>query len=114
MAEVRRQKSALHMAISHFYHDSYFRRFRSVYNLRLLLLTFDLWFVTSKLQWLQHAFPAIDEREISLPDFYHNSYFRRFRSVCNLRLLLLTFDLWFVTSQLQWLQQEIAGEMLLW
>ena len=55
------------MATSHFYHDSYFRRFRSVYNLRMLLLTFDLWFVTSKLQWLQHAFPAIDESEISLP-----------------------------------------------
>ena len=55
------------MATSHFYHDSNFRRFRSVYKLRLLLLTFDLWFVTSKFQWLQHAFPAIDEREISLP-----------------------------------------------
>ena len=55
------------MVTSHFYHDNYFRRFRSVYKLRLLLLTFDLWFVTSKLQWLQHAFPAIDEREISLP-----------------------------------------------
>ena len=59
--------SALHTAISHFYHDSYFRRFRSVYKLRLLLLTFDLWFVTSKLQWLQHAFLPIDEGEISLP-----------------------------------------------
>ena len=55
------------MATSHFYHDCYSRVFRSVYNLTLLLLTFDLWFVTSKLQWLQHAFPAIDEREISLP-----------------------------------------------
>ena len=45
------------MATSHFYHDSYFRRFRSVYNLRLLLLTFDLCFVTSKLQWLQQLAP---------------------------------------------------------
>ena len=51
------------MATSHFYHDSYFCRFCSVYNLTLLLLTFDLWFVTSKLQWLQHAFPAINERD---------------------------------------------------
>ena len=55
------------MATSYFYHDSYFHRFRSVYKLTLLLLTFNLWFVTSKLQWLQHAFPAIDEREMSLP-----------------------------------------------
>ena len=55
------------MAIGHFYHDSYFRRFRSVYKLRLLLVTFDLWFVTSKLQRLPHPFPAIDEREISWP-----------------------------------------------
>ena len=37
--------SALHVATSHFYHDSYFRRFRSVYNLTLLLVTFCLWFV---------------------------------------------------------------------
>ena len=55
------------MATSHFYHDSYFCRFRSVYRSSLLLVkTFGLWFVTSKLQWLQHAFPAIDGREISL------------------------------------------------
>ena len=37
--------SALHVTTSHFYHDSYFRRFRSVYNLTLLLMTFCLWFV---------------------------------------------------------------------
>ena len=42
------------MATCHFYHNSYFRRFHSVYKLRLLLVTFDLWFVTSKLQRLQH------------------------------------------------------------
>ena len=53
LAEVRRQKSALYMATSHFYHDSYFRRFRSVYKLTLLLVTFDLRFITSKLQRLQ-------------------------------------------------------------
>ena len=33
------------MATSHFYRDSYFRRFRSVYKLTLLLVTFCLWFV---------------------------------------------------------------------
>ena len=33
------------MATSHFYHDGYFRRFRSVYELRLLLVIFCLWFV---------------------------------------------------------------------
>ena len=33
------------MATSHFYHDSYFRKFRSVYKLRLLLVTFGLWCV---------------------------------------------------------------------
>ena len=43
------------MAISHFYHDIYFYRFCSVYNLTLLLVTFGLWFVTSKLQRLQHT-----------------------------------------------------------
>ena len=48
------------MATSHFYHDSYFRRFRSAYKLRQLLLTFDLWFVTLKLQWLQHAYHRRD------------------------------------------------------
>ena len=37
--------SALHTATSHFYHDIYFRRFRLVYNLRLLWVTFCLWFV---------------------------------------------------------------------
>ena len=47
LAEVRRQKSALHTATSHFYHDSYFRRFLSVYILILLLVIFRLWFVTS-------------------------------------------------------------------
>ena len=41
------------MATSHFYHGSYFCRFCSIFKLTLLLLTFDLWFVTSKLQWLQ-------------------------------------------------------------
>ena len=37
--------SALHVATSNFYHHSYFRGFRSVYKLRLLLVTFCLWFV---------------------------------------------------------------------
>ena len=32
LAVVRCQKSALHMATSHFYNDKYYRRFRSVYN----------------------------------------------------------------------------------
>ena len=33
------------MATSYFYRDSYFRGFRSVNKLRLLLVTFCLWFV---------------------------------------------------------------------
>ena len=37
--------SALHTATCHFYHDSCFRRFCLVYKLRLLLVTFCLWFV---------------------------------------------------------------------
>ena len=44
--------SALHVATSHFYHDSYFRRFRSVYNLTLLLVTFCLWFVVDEIATL--------------------------------------------------------------
>ena len=42
---IRIKMSALHVATSHFYHDSYFRRFRSVYKLTFLLVTFCLWFV---------------------------------------------------------------------
>ena len=42
---VQDKMSAHYVATSHFYHDNYFRRFHLVYNLRLLLVTFCLWFV---------------------------------------------------------------------
>ena len=42
LAVIRCQKSALHMETSHFYHDSYYCRFRLVYKLTLLLVTFSL------------------------------------------------------------------------
>ena len=44
--------STLHVATSHFYHDSYYPGFRSIYKLRLLLVTFCLWFVVVEVAML--------------------------------------------------------------
>ena len=59
---------------SYFYHDSYFRRFCSVYKLTLLLLIFDLWFVTSKLQWLQQQNSSIKPVVLKRPVFLSPRY----------------------------------------
>ena len=52
------------MATSHFYHDSYFRRFRLVYKLKTAVG--DFWFVVCNIEVAEAATPAQDNFKKSL------------------------------------------------
>ena len=84
--------NTLHTATSHFYRDSYFCRFCLVYKLRLLLVTFCLWFVevatqSSTCEATENVHLSSDDLSVSqlpqLPDL--DPVLRRSRVGCVIR-----------------------------